>query len=431
MADTLAEIHNSTLQSSDFNSSGEATIVTTDSSTKHVIKDVQIEEGDSNFKVEPYLNIGGFNTVQLTANASGSEIVGPSSTVKLKTSTFPLVYQDYNFITQSSNSEFNAVTFPRVNNQEGYSTNIASTANAIGHSSFTQDYNKERRVYLNLGPNNYTLLIDTNLNSGTRLYLRDSSGTQIAYYGDSYMPWWFDDTQYAYRYNGSTNFIQRLDCYTGTLTGFKSFDNGASSSTYAKMFGVNNPDGTTAYLFFWSEQSGYASYYDFSTSVAKNYTSTGVSSCYHNMNNIWQAVMKTDGSIVHLSGQNTSTLYEYTWEPDTVYTTSKYNSYSNVNLSTGVQLWPNLNAHKQVLGSKLYYYADSGSPYANSELAFIDFDKTGDARFGTTGLTLGGATAYGYSVNLSKSTPDATTISGRTYNISPSFKIRMTGITST
>ena len=48
---------------------------------------MQIEEGDTNFKI-PYLNIGGLNTVQLTGNASGSLIVGPSSTLKIKTTDF-------------------------------------------------------------------------------------------------------------------------------------------------------------------------------------------------------------------------------------------------------------------------------------------------------------------------------------------------------
>ena len=149
------------------------------------------------------------------------------------------------------------------------------------------------------------------------------------------------------------------------------------------------------------------------------------------MNNIWCAVRKTDGSIIHLVGQNTTRLYQYSWEPDTVYSNSSKNSYSNVSLSAGLQLFPTTNQHKQVVGSKLYYYADSGSPYSSSELAFIDFDKSGDSRFGTTGLTLGGATSYGYSVNLTKKTPDNSTVSGRTYNVNPSFKIRLTGVTST
>ena len=431
MADTLAEIHSSTLQESDFNSSGEATLVTTDSSTKHVIKDVHIEEGDTNFKVEPYLNIGGFNTVQLTANASGSEIVGPSSTVKLKTSTFPLVYQDYNFIAQSSNSQYAAVVTPRVNNKEGFASSSATQNNAIGHSNFTTTATN-RALYLDLGPNNYTMLLYSDMNSSTGLQLKQSDGTQVVNYTNSYMPWWFDDTQYVYRYNGSTSYIERLDSYTGTLTNqWKPFNIGQQNSTYSRMFGVNNPDGTTAYLFFWAAQQGLAAYYDFANDETKFYTSSAVSSTYHNMNNFYYAVMKSDGSIVHLSGQNNSIVYEYTWEPNTVYTTSKYNAYSNVQLSSGQQLFVTLNAFKQVIGSKLYYYADGGSPYSSSTVAFIDFDKSADGRFGTTGFTLNNVTSYGYGLNLAKTTPDSSTIAGRTYNLNPSFKVRMTGITST
>ena len=42
MADTLTEIYRNTLTSSDFDSNGEATIVTTNSSTSHVIKNIQV-----------------------------------------------------------------------------------------------------------------------------------------------------------------------------------------------------------------------------------------------------------------------------------------------------------------------------------------------------------------------------------------------------
>jgi len=432
MADTLAEIHNATLQSSDFNSSGEATLVTTDSSTKHVIKDVQIEEGDSNFKVEPYLNIGGFNTVQLTGNASGSEIVGPSSTIKLKSSTFPLRYQDYDFVNQISGSQYNAITFPRVNGQEGFTTNLNQTQLSIGHTNFTQNSNF-RQIYFNLGPSNYQMLIDSNLNSNTRLYLRQSTGQLVTSYTNSYMPWWFDETQYAYRYNGSTNYIERLDCYTGTLDNqWHSFSGGGSNSTYSRMFGLLNIDGTTQYLFFWGEQSAYASYYDFSTDTAANFTNTGASSAFTDMSTQFYAIRKTSGDILIVNGNSVSELRIWNWATGTTYGSANASAYTSLVYNGGQQMFVTHSSAKQPVNNRLYYYADSGSPYSQATLAYVDFDKTGNAAWGTTGLTFQNATgSYQYGVNVSKSTPSASTISGRTYNISPSFKIRMTGITST
>ena len=430
MADTLAEIHSSSvLQESDFNSSGEATLLTTNSSTKHVIKDVHIIEGDSNFKVQPFLNIGGFDTVQLTGNASGSEIVGPSSTVKLKTSTFPLQYVDHSFITQTATSQYSQIVFPRVNGQEGYTTTVNQSAQAIGHTQFTPN-NSTRALYLGLGPNNYQMLIDTDINSATRLYLRQADGTLVQGYTDNYMPWWFDDTQYAYRYNWSTNVIQRLDCFTGTLTTLKAFNDGNSGSTYAKMFGVNNADGTTAYLYFWTSENNYAYYYDFANDKVAAYTSVAAQTAYHNMNTFWNALMKTNGEILHFMANNTSRMYVYDWSPDTVYDSGKKNSYEELNWANNQQFLITGNAFRQVVGSRMYYLADSTSYTANT-LAYLDFDQSGDSRFKTTDQVMSGVSSYGYGVSLSKVTPSNSTVSGRTYNITPSFKVRLTGVTST
>jgi hypothetical protein len=85
MADTLSEIYRDTLTASDFDSNGEATIVTTDSSTSHVIKSIQAAEVDSQLLLQGSLDINGFTIVGLTANSSGTEIIAPSSTVKVKT----------------------------------------------------------------------------------------------------------------------------------------------------------------------------------------------------------------------------------------------------------------------------------------------------------------------------------------------------------
>ena len=89
MADTLAEIYRNTLTSSSFDSNGEATIVTTDSSTSHVIKNIQVSDTDTNVPINGTLKVNDFDIVGLTANSSGSEIIAPSSTVKVKTSATP------------------------------------------------------------------------------------------------------------------------------------------------------------------------------------------------------------------------------------------------------------------------------------------------------------------------------------------------------
>ena len=109
MADTLAEIYRNTLTSSSFDSNGEATIVTTNSSTSHVIKNIQAEDTDT-LKLNATLEINDFNIVALTGNSSGSEVIAPNSTVKVKTSALPLSFVDQEFQNQNNNSNYRKQT---------------------------------------------------------------------------------------------------------------------------------------------------------------------------------------------------------------------------------------------------------------------------------------------------------------------------------
>ncbi len=428
MADTLAEIHKATLQSSDFNSSGETTLFTTNSSTKHVIKSIHVKEGDTNFTVAPTLNVSDHDVVTLTGNATGQEIVGPSTAVKLKTTTFPLRYEDHEFLHQQGSSEYNSIAFPKVNDVEGKTATLNTNNNSIGHSNFTSNYN-QRAIYTELGPNNYTMFIYTNLNNQTALQIRQTDGTLVSNYTDGYHPWWYDDKQYAYRYHGSTSYVQRLDTYTGTLEGTWKQKSIGNNTSYARMMGVNDAQGNTKYLLFWPSHNNYGMHvYDFANDNFVTWTSSNASQVLASSSVAMDLLMKSDGSMLFLLQNSTSVIREYPFDPFT----SSNPSYQNVNTSNGVQLFPDQAQKKQVLGSRLYYFSDSATGTPNGRLEYIDFDLSGDARFVDTGQTfqtnLGN---YGYSVNLNKTTPTSTEISNRTYNISPSFQIRMTGITST
>ena len=115
MADTLAEIYRNTLTSSDFDSNGEATIVTTNSSTSHVIKNIQVSDTDTNVPINGTLRVNDFDVVGLTANSSGSEIIAPSSTVKVKTSAIPFNYQDLEFNTRANATTYRTTTQAKIN----------------------------------------------------------------------------------------------------------------------------------------------------------------------------------------------------------------------------------------------------------------------------------------------------------------------------
>ena len=429
MADTLAEIHNSTLTESSFNSSGEATLLTTNSSTKHVIKNVQITEGDSNLLVNGTLNVAGMDVVALTGNSTGAEIVGPSSAIKVKTSTFPLRYVDESFIARTSSSQYSAVNFPLVNDISGFTANTATTGNAIGHSQFTSNRDNHR-LYLGLGPNNYTMLIESNNSkSATALYLRQSDGTLVQSYSDAYTPWWFDDTQFAYRYLKSQNRLEKLDCFTGTLTTLKDgITQTDAVGSYAQMFGVNDHNGNTKHLFFWTRYNSKYFVYDFDTDLAFSFTGSSDGNNVYSYTNTapWYAMMKTDGSIIFITPRQISRYHYWNYVPGTIYSSGQ--SGTDRSLNSGAQLFTTIAGHMQVVKNRIYFYRDQPAGRLDYYDADIDANETA---FKTTNLTLANANSYNYNVNLTKITPSNSTISGRTYTMSPSLKLRMTGVTST
>ena len=150
MADALGEIYRNTLTSSDFDSNGEATIVTTDSSTSHVIKNIQAVDADTNVPINGTLTINDFDIVGLTANSSGSEIIAPSSTVKVKTNALPLNYEDVEFTTRRSSSQYATTAQAKVNNYVALDNIYVSNNSA----SFVSTAGSTRDVYApNIGPN--------------------------------------------------------------------------------------------------------------------------------------------------------------------------------------------------------------------------------------------------------------------------------------
>ena len=162
MADTLAEIYRNTLTESSFDSNGEATIVTTDSSTSHVIKNIQVVDTDTNVPISGTLKVNDFDIVGLTANSSGSEIIAPSSTVKVKTSAIPLNYEDVEFTTRRSSSQYATTTQAKVNNYSALS-NIYTSNNS---ANFVPTSGSTRDVYApNIGSNNYHMILYDNYGS--------------------------------------------------------------------------------------------------------------------------------------------------------------------------------------------------------------------------------------------------------------------------
>lgn len=90
MADTLESIFQATSLGGTELNDGEHTILTTNSTTSFVIKDMHVN-GTSSL-ANTHLELNGFNVSGITSNATGSLIIPPSSTLKIKTTDYPFSF---------------------------------------------------------------------------------------------------------------------------------------------------------------------------------------------------------------------------------------------------------------------------------------------------------------------------------------------------
>ena len=102
MADTLKQIYSATALGGTELDDGEHTLLTTNSTTSFVIKDMLVN-GSSSLK-NTFLAINDFNTSDVTANATGSLIVPPSSTLKIKTTDYPFSFIEQKDMMGTSNN---------------------------------------------------------------------------------------------------------------------------------------------------------------------------------------------------------------------------------------------------------------------------------------------------------------------------------------
>ena len=414
MADTLAEIYRNTLTDSSFDSNGEATIVTTNGSTSHVIKNIQVEETDANIKVNGTLKVNDFDVVGLSANSSGSEIIAPSSTVKVKTSAFPLNYLDYEFAWRSSATNYQTHTIATVNNQT-IIDGIYSGTNAI---PFSLSQSNDRDVFVtNLGSNNYILMMLHDTNSVSHMYLYDTSGNAITSKTASYEQKWFDGKQYVYHHNGSgTHGIDRIDCYTGSTTRLVN-DSMSNGSTYPKMFGYKDE-----YLWYWTRYDvDNPKVYSFADGTLTDWANNTAQSALDEQDKPWYAIKRSNGTYRLVITKGNSEIKYYDWSKGTVLTSS--DTPATLALSGTAETFDQYYYNHAVVGSRLYYINGA------YKISYIDFetDTPTKAVVGTNTFSGG----YGRDIQQVERTPSTSTINARSGYPTPSLKLRVTGVTST
>jgi hypothetical protein len=421
MADTLAEIYRDTLTESDFNSSGEATIVTTDSSTSHVIKSIQAEEVDDELLLQGSLDVNGFTIVGLTANSSGTEIVAPSSTVKVKTNSIPFTYLDNRFYVQTSGTNLKSYVDAKINDVL-VSAGLIDTTNSLPTSMTATATHKQIVPFL--GPNNNTVMTLHDLNSVTSVYLYNSAGTEIHSNATNYNTKWFDGKRYVYYIGTSNNNIYKIDTWASSnfesLIYTGNFPSGLT--TYQRMFGIEGE-----WLFFWPDQSGAKGFaYNLQTDTLQDLTGNNVDNAFSNMHQQYYAVKTTDGIKIVVTDDNEWRCW--TWDGSLIFDGNTQSAGRvSTTLSGNTERPSNSNsAHKVALGSRLYYINN------NNNLAYFEFEGT--PAFGaqlTTSNSFAIANASYKHLSYSEITPTASEISDRNISTNIGVKLRITGVTST
>ena len=418
MADTLEEFVNATFDADDFNSSGQATLLTSNANTRYVIKDIQVAQADDAIKVLPTLDINGFDIITLGENgATGHEIIGTSSTLRATSSAFPLQYTDLVYAGVDSSGTYDKVINPLVNGVVDTSQgNLTSLNNTITSGTFNAD---ACHMYAtNIGINNVIINIYMDMNSQTIFKAYDSSGTLIQSETNAYSPRAFDGERYVYWASGSN--IKQWDSHTDTIKNISNPLGSISASTYpvACYCGegwlyfngsyTSTNAGTRPFIMnAYTEQ-----FIDLSASSGNSAQST----FNHNGGGLW-GVFDGDNTIYMFRNSNANDHVKY-----------------EINISAGtvteIQNVPMPNGKSDprnwmsVWDRKLWVLDTSFNVRYYD--AVLNDNQWTDAGFNIAANYTGSQEQ----IAVYKATADSTEVAARTYGLNPGVKLRITGIKS-
>ena len=415
MADTLEEIYKATLSASDFDSNGVKTIITTNASTRYVLKDVYVESSETQVPIKANLLVNDMKVANIDSSVTGSEIVGPSSTVKVDASTYPLAYTDnyYQVINSSGDLERN-LSASIAGVEESGLVGIKSTTTPVTSLS-NYDY---IGYWEGIGPNNVALKILYDGNSTTHYYTYNSSGTQIASETTSYTPKAFDGSRYVY-YFPTGAVMKKHDIWTNTTTDIPAAIGTGTVSTYTRLMYAGN-----GLYFGWKNYSSTDEarrQYVFNSNTNTITTTTNGNSATSQFGNLsseatW-CTSDTSGNIYMAKVDNSGSWY--------IYKVNASNAMSNVGSKSmsGFQMWSNQQWCSGSSDGRIYFYSNAG------KVAYYDY-ATHTFKQTTLNFNSSSPLSGRGHLTLGSLTPSASTISSRTYTLNPQVTYRVTGIKS-
>ena len=263
MADTLESIYLNTSLGATELDDGEHTILTTNSTTRYVIKDMYVK--DTSALTGTHLELNGFNVGGVTENATGSLIIPPNSTLKIKTTDYPYAFYKNTTWAQNGQSLYYKETYEdSAGNEssttfEAYHTGLSDYPDMIDVTRITRTSNNSEYLYYTTNDDNsvqkYYSINNSSGAKSQRAYINYSPfmivGNTIYSFTNSSALYYSDQTQgvswTGTAYN-STN-IPDLANYAYPTTRGNSYSPHATSSY---------PRGQGAHGFIWyCPSSGY------------------------------------------------------------------------------------------------------------------------------------------------------------------------------
>lgn len=434
MADTLETLYlNDNLGPTQFDADGEETILTTDANTRYVLKDMIVKDASS-MGGNSYLELNGFRVADLTSNASGSLIVGPNSTLKLKTDKYP-----YTFVTREVAAIAGGKGFyeKKIEASDG---SISNTVVAEGDPSYPSVPNSNIVVdfaFIDKGTNKFFHTAAHDNNSQQFLdYVRfGASPTSANLVARNYVAVGLSqDTSRGYvgLMSSSNNFYSYdLDANPTGLTS-------TTIASYSPYPTSSYPRSTVAYGYIWfMPSSGY------STEIYAMNIETGVTNHFNSMS----SANMTGYSLNIGVTLDPVTDEFYLWRPDglsTIYINKSNITKTEMDARTSNATVPHSQVNYLTLNKSFYNASMSSSVfspqydntigYKTSANEFITIDTAGNevgGGFSTTSVEVAGHTlntGSGYYTN--KVTP-TTNADLTTYGIvPPTFGVQLLGIKS-
>lgn len=416
MADTLEEIYKATLSSSDFDSNGVKTIITTNASTSYVLKDVQVESSEADVPIKANLLVNDMNVANIDSSVTGSEIVGPSSTVKIDTSTYPLAYTDtyYQFLNSSGNLERNSSASIAGVAEPGLASIKSTVTSVVSPSNYTYV-----GYWQNIGPNNVAVSIQHNDNDTTRHFIYNSSGTLItSNTSDFYAQRAFDGSRYLYWFPTGSN-MKKYDTWTNTTVDIPAGIGAGDATTYARFAYAGN-----GLYFGWKDYGSNAVErrpFVFDSNKNTITTTTNGNSSNGQFDNMGSEAMwctsDSSGNIYMAKVDNDSTWRIYKISSGGTMTTIGSLSMSGFQMQSAQQ-WSSGASDGRIYfmtsAAKVGYYDSAAHTFTHTSINF----NSGSFYSSKGHLTIGSLT------------PSASTIAARTYTLNPQVTYRVTGIKS-